>query len=247
MMGDMDKPTVFISWSGDRSGAIAKALRAWIPDVLRSAEVFVSSEDIGKGKQWLAEIGRRLSANSFGLLIVTPENRERPWLLFEAGAMSRALPENNCSPVLFELKHSDIAAPLSLLNGTLLGDVDDMLKLVLSMARAFDAGSFDEVRITGWFKTFWPELQQKLKTELAKVPQPGNIPQRRTAEEILDEILETVRRIDGQEYEALVKEEFERRRRRETRIQAALKELASDNMQAAIIRERAEREANRDD
>ena len=37
---------VFISWSGERSKKIAKALKKWIKNVIQSVEPFVSSEDI---------------------------------------------------------------------------------------------------------------------------------------------------------------------------------------------------------
>lgn len=40
---------IFISWSGPKSGAVAKALREWLPLVVNAFEPFLSSDDIDKG------------------------------------------------------------------------------------------------------------------------------------------------------------------------------------------------------
>ena len=47
---------IFVSWSGDFSHAVAKALKDWLPNVIQAVEVFLSSEDIAKGSQWFHEL-----------------------------------------------------------------------------------------------------------------------------------------------------------------------------------------------
>jgi hypothetical protein len=76
---------VFISWSGDRSREIADAIRRWLPGVLQAVKPYFSPDDIAKGARWESEISKELSASRLGLLILTPENIEAPWLVFEAG------------------------------------------------------------------------------------------------------------------------------------------------------------------
>lgn len=40
---------VFISWSGDRSRAIAEELRYWLPTIVQSLEPFISTQDVPVG------------------------------------------------------------------------------------------------------------------------------------------------------------------------------------------------------
>src|SRR5689334_3268326 len=83
------RPTIFISWSGDRSKAVALALREWLPMVIQSVDVWMSETDIAKGSRSMLEVMQKLSAADFGLICLTPENQLRPWILFEAGAIAK--------------------------------------------------------------------------------------------------------------------------------------------------------------
>ena len=79
---------IFISWSGPRSKAIAKALNDWMPKVIQGVKPWMSP-DIPSGARWQAEIADRLDKNMVGVVCLTPENLNAPWLLFEAGALSK--------------------------------------------------------------------------------------------------------------------------------------------------------------
>jgi len=59
--------------------------------VVQSAKSWMSEEDIETGSRGLDEIGKALEAMSLGIICLMPENPERPWILFEAGALSKAL------------------------------------------------------------------------------------------------------------------------------------------------------------
>jgi len=67
------KLRIFISWSGHRSRAFAKALHDWLPHVLHYVEPWMSS-DLQKGVRWMDVIGAKLAAHDLGLICVTPEN-----------------------------------------------------------------------------------------------------------------------------------------------------------------------------
>ena len=80
---------VFLSWSGEKSRAVAEALREWLPKVLQEVEPLMSSEDISAGVRWQYLISEALEGSSVGILCVTRENQSAPWLNFEAGAIAK--------------------------------------------------------------------------------------------------------------------------------------------------------------
>lgn len=65
---------LFISWSGERSRAVGRALRDWIPLALHFAQPWLSERDIDAGERWAAEIGKELESSHFGIICLTQEN-----------------------------------------------------------------------------------------------------------------------------------------------------------------------------
>jgi TIR domain len=111
---------VFISWSGRRSHEVAEALAEWLRKVIQSAEPWVSSE-VERGVKWLDEIGKSLDAHSIGIICVTPGNVEKPWLNFEAGALSKHLGvDGRVIPYLLDFRSaSELQQPLGQFNASL--------------------------------------------------------------------------------------------------------------------------------
>ena len=153
---------VFISWSGDISGKVARMLRDWLPSVIQSLEPYVSSEDIDKGRRWIADISGELEHSSFGILCVTKDSKDAPWLIFEAGALSKSVERSRVAPFLFGVELSEIKeGPLSQFQATRF-DKDDVNKLVHSLNSAGDVPSLDKGRLDNTFSRWWPELEAKL-------------------------------------------------------------------------------------
>jgi hypothetical protein len=92
---------VFISWSGPRSGAVATALKGWLPLVVNALKPWLSSADIDKGARWGKEIAEHLQTAKAGIICLTPSNTRSDWLLFEAGALSKTV--DNTSSVRYLL------------------------------------------------------------------------------------------------------------------------------------------------
>jgi hypothetical protein len=80
---------IYLAWSGNRSKAVAQAFKQWLPRVIQSLDPFFSPDDIEKGARWSSELSSLLEHCQVGLLLLTPENQFAPWLLFEAGALSK--------------------------------------------------------------------------------------------------------------------------------------------------------------
>lgn len=108
---------IFISWSGEISHQVAVVLRDWLPLVIQSIEPYVSSEDIDKGARWSSDIATELDDSSFGILCVTEDNFEAPWLNFEAGALGKSVEKSN-------VKRSDVHGPILQFQSTIFEKAD---------------------------------------------------------------------------------------------------------------------------
>ena len=82
---------VFISWSGERSKQVAEVLNDWIQCVIQAVDPWMSSKDIDRGALWFSEITDQLANTSIGIICLTKENKTKPWILFEAGALAKGL------------------------------------------------------------------------------------------------------------------------------------------------------------
>lgn len=182
---------VFISWSGPRSKAVAQALHAWLPDVMQAIKPWISSEDIRKGKRWSLTLAQELENTHIGVICLTPENLREPWLLFEAGALSKLHKDAYVCTYLIDLLHTAVTGPLAEFQHTLATkeDTHQLIKTI-NAAMAEDQGQLTEVLLERAFQRLWPELQQKLEA-LPRPEEPEAPP--RTSEDMLREILEIVR------------------------------------------------------
>ena len=190
----MDTYNVFISWSGERSKKVAVALYDWLPMVLQTARPWMSKEDIEKGSRGLEEIGRALETMSVGIICLTPENVETPWVLFEAGALSNAMGEKTrICPYLFgSLRPENVKPPLGVFQGAM-AVKDDTWKMVRTVNRVL-GDSLTEEKLDTLFERMWPELQKNLG-EIPDVA--GAAVPVRSEKEMMAEVLELVRAAAG--------------------------------------------------
>ena len=187
------KVKIFISWSGPRSHHIAQALYNWIPRVIQDVKLWISSEDINKGAQWRSELFNELEGTNVGIFCLTPENLKSPWLLFEAGAISKALKESSVCTYLYDLEPTDVKEPLSSFQCTIV-EKDDTLKLLksINVLRGDDAIR-DDILIDV-FERYWDDFEKQLK----KVPvvEKEIIREKRDSDDILREVLSVVRSLE---------------------------------------------------
>ena len=186
---------IFLSWSGTTSHKVAIILRDWIPSVIQSVEPYVSSEDIDKGARWSTDIAKELEDSAFGILCVTPENLNAPWLTFEAGALSKKLDKSFVSPFLYKIKRAEIDGPILQFQSTIF-EKEDILKLLKTINKALDDEKLDEQRLEKTFQVWYPNLEEQLNnidegTEETQDNKEEDSPS--TNERILEEILELTR------------------------------------------------------
>ncbi len=158
---------VFVSWSGDASHDVAKALKDWLPNVIQAVDVFLSSEDIAKGSVWFHELGEVLDESAFGVLCLTRSNLGAPWILFEAGALGKRFEQTRIVPLLIDLKVPDLTGPLAQFNAAL-PEKDDMAKLAAAINAELGASKLSDKQLDKAFATWWPELDKSLQQAAKK-------------------------------------------------------------------------------
>ena len=183
---------IFLSWSGERSKVVASALRGWLPLVLHYADPWLSQRDIQAGDRWSVELGNELNNNNFGIICLTPENLTAPWILFEAGAISKSFSQGAICPYLYDVDHSDISGPLQQFQSKK-ADRPSTKELVESI-NSKSATPVDPIRLNTIFNTFWSSLEDqlsKIPSESLRSQQPHPQP------EVLEDLVKSVRAMEG--------------------------------------------------
>ena len=187
--------TVFISWSGELSKNIAELLNEWLGNVLQGVKTWISTDDIQKGSIWFSDISEQIGQTRIGILCLTTENVTAPWVLFEAGALSKGVGTSRVCPLLINLSHTELKPPLSQFNGTL-PHKEDMLKLVRTINQIATTSPLPEPRLAKAFETWWNGFESDFKSIVSK-HQPTKAIAKRTQEDMLAEILEVTRNVQS--------------------------------------------------
>jgi len=181
---------VFISWSGDRSKALAEALRGWLPKIINAVKPWLSCADIDKGTRWGIDVASNLQAAKVGIICLTPENVHADWILFEAGALSKTLANTFVCPLLIDIEPSDLSGPLAQFQVTRATE-GEIKSLVHTINRALGDDALPSSQIDEVVETFWPKLKAVLETLPADGSEKRPIREER---EMLEEILDLLRR-----------------------------------------------------
>lgn len=159
---------VFSGWSGERSRVLAEELADLLKRLLHPIRPWMSDQDIEKGQLWLSELLQLLAGTSRGIICVTPENADSPWLLFEAGALSKALDRSRVCPLLLAMERSDLHAPLAQFQATVLTQ-GDVLKLLAGLNSELGKDRRAKDILEDEFREKWPRFEDRLKRRLDKV------------------------------------------------------------------------------
>jgi hypothetical protein len=155
---------IFASWSGDRSKAAALGLKSLLQDLFGTAvEIFVS-EHINPGEAWSRRLGSELDKSEFGIICLTMENANAPWLLFEAGAIAKNFDTSRVVPYLVDELSSSLEAgsPLGQLQHVR-ADRDGTYRLIQSINDAIRPDPKSIQELERHFSKWWPDLEPTLK------------------------------------------------------------------------------------
>jgi hypothetical protein len=176
----LDATRVFVSWSGERSRSAALGLKSLLQDVLGdSLDVFISAH-MDPGVVWVHELGRELEGADFGILCLTHDNVQSPWLLFEAGAIAKNFGAARVVPYLID----DLAltGPLSQFQNVR-ADQQGTLRLLESI-NALREKPTQSDRLHRSFDKWWADLEQTIATLPATGHPVGDISDRNLLETI---------------------------------------------------------------
>ena len=185
---------VFISWSGSRSRAIADVLRQWLPGVLQAVRPYFSPDDVAKGSRWSSDIAKELEASRIGLLVVTPENQDAPWLVFEAGALAKNLDRSKVCPLLFgEMEPTDVKGPLVQFQAAKFSN-EEMKRVMKAINAELGDAALPPDVLNNVFEMWWPKLEEQVANQL-KTSEDGVGQARRSERDLLQEVLSLTRRL----------------------------------------------------
>ncbi|QXV66268.1 toll/interleukin-1 receptor domain-containing protein [Mucilaginibacter sp. 21P] len=161
---------VFLSWSQQRSKLVAHYLKEWLPYIMQSIKPWFSPEDIHRGEQWFNAINKGISESTTGIICLTKENKDKPWILFESGALFKGIDKSRLFTLLIDIEPSElIGNPLYHFNHTRLIK-EDLLKLIKDLNQLSDEPR-DAGILTKMFETFWPDFEERLKEIFASTKQ----------------------------------------------------------------------------
>jgi hypothetical protein len=222
---------VFISWSGTASQELAKALAEWLPTVLQAVDPFMSDNDIEKGERWSDKISSELEQGQYGIICLTPENKDATWLHFEAGALSKVFKDARVAPLLFDLSPSDIRGPLVSFQCATYRK-DEVRKLLASMNTACPKPLATD-RLEKTFEALWSEFDANVteilernrklwgsRSAVARKPDLGRV--EATVEEILAIVRENRQETTATKVPTVVTLIFERTNETHTRARRSL-------------------------
>ncbi|MCW2270877.1 hypothetical protein D3C77_242760 [compost metagenome] len=182
---------VFISWSGNRSRVVADYLSVWIKCVLQASQPWISTRHIDRGAIWFSEINEQLQDVSVGIICLTKENKNKPWILFECGALAKGLTTNRVCTLLVDLETHEITDPLAQFNHTY-PNKSGMWELVKTLNIALGERGLEESVLVTVFDTYWPQFESRFTQILLDNPPEDEAPPL-TEREILSEILSMTR------------------------------------------------------
>uniref|UniRef100_E6VFG0 HPr serine kinase domain protein n=1 Tax=Rhodopseudomonas palustris (strain DX-1) TaxID=652103 RepID=E6VFG0_RHOPX len=188
---------IFISWSGDLSKALAEVIRNWLPSALQYVKPYFSPSDIEKGSKRASEIFKELSTSSVCIIVLTRDNLNSNWIMFEAGAISCTIDHAKVCPIIFNLDETDLQGPLAQFQTTkfLRQDIRSLFFTINSAAG--DKKLSDSV-LTAVFDKWWPDLEGQVVKILDAHKASKSTTDIRSERDLIEELLLLTRKMSAE-------------------------------------------------
>lgn len=218
LSNDQSKLRVFVSWSGERSRAVAQTLRDWLPLVVHFIDPWLSQADIEAGERWADAVANELEASNFGIICVTRESINAPWTLFEAGALAKSLQGSRVIPLLFDIDFQEVSGPLAQFQAKKV-EKNGLFEVVQSINEAASQPIATE-RLKQLFEALWPAFEK----QIVSIPsQESAAKHARPQAAVLEELVSAVRSLDLRFREVIQVSQLDKRRRSKRQISDALR------------------------
>lgn len=156
---------IFFSWSGQASQKIATILGKFIPCIIQNTVPFVSSHDLESGGRWRLQLSEELEKTNYGILCLTPENTDSPWIIFEAGALTKQITDSRACGLLFNgLAATDISGPLSQFQHKTFSK-ENLYSLIVDINKRIASPSTDQ-QLNIVFESLWPKIEEECNIAL---------------------------------------------------------------------------------
>ena len=152
---------------------------------------WVSSDSIDAGARWNDEVGRALEELQCGVICLTPENLSSPWILFEAGALSKAVSASRVIPYLLGFEPRDLKGPLSQFQAVRT-DEAGTFRLLTALNNASGQPLISSDAISETFQVWWPRLESQIQQIVSSPSSQPAVPSR-SIEDMMGEVLELLR------------------------------------------------------
>jgi hypothetical protein len=180
---------IFISWSGRRSHSVALTLERYLPGLIQSAKPWVSSQDISAGSRWSTEVAANLEAANVGIICLTAENRNEPWINFEAGSIAKMTSIGRAMVLRIGLSPSEITGPLAQFQ-SVATDKAGIWKLLEAINKGCETPIRNEA-LRMVFDGLWNQMDPELQHAVRQTS--TGEPPARKPDDMLREIIELVR------------------------------------------------------
>jgi hypothetical protein len=182
---------IFISWSGELSKELGEIFSNWIASVLQFVRPYFTPDDMEKGSRWSSEIAKELQESQIGIIVLTRDNLSKPWIMFEAGALSKQMEKAKICPILFGLEKTDLVGPLVQFQATSFTK-EDMKKLVKTINNECGDNKLRDSVVDSVFEVWWPKLEEQVNLVMGKERDKGH-EKLRSERELIEEILSLTR------------------------------------------------------
>jgi hypothetical protein len=153
---------LFISWSGSLSEKLAEVLRFWFPRALHFTKPFFSQIDIAKGIMSISKLSTELEESNVGIICLTKDNVDKPWILHEVTALSKNSVKANICILLFDLDFKDLTGPLAMFQATKF-DKNDFKRLFVTINDKGGEFKLEAEVLNDVFEAWWPKLEIRIE------------------------------------------------------------------------------------